>query len=85
MKFLIETILSVFLQGSQMEKMPKWIQVLGLLVLTTVVAIAAFALSVVLIQAEQGVSRRLICLLLMAAILWYYIDILKKFIRRTKN
>lgn len=85
MKFLIEMILSAFLEGSQYEKMPKWIQVLGLLILTAVVAIAVFALSAVLIQTGESFSRRLICLLLLAAILWYYIDILKKFILRTKN
>lgn len=85
MRFLIEMILSAFLEGSQYEKMPKWIQVLGLLILTALVAISVFALSLVLISAEQGLFRRLVCLFLLAAILWYYVDILKKFIRRTKG
>lgn len=85
MRFLIEMVLSAFLQGSQYEKMPKWIQVLGLLILTVLVAISVFALSLVLINAEQGMFRRLVCLLLLVAILWYYVDILKKFLRRTKR
>ena len=85
MRFLIEKILSAFLEGSQYEKMPKWIGVLGLLLLTALVALSVFALSAVLLHAEQGVSRRFICLMLMAAILWYYIDALKNFVRRTKR
>lgn len=85
MRFLIEMMLSAFLEGSQYEKMPKWIQVLGLLLLTALVALSVFALSAVLLHAEQGVSRRFICLMLMAAILWYYIDVLKNFVRRTKR
>lgn len=85
MRFLIEMMLSVFLEGSQYEKMPKWIGVLGLLLLTALVALSVFALSAVLLHAEQGASRRFICLMLMAAILWYYIDALKNFVRRTKR
>ena len=82
MRFLIEMILSAFLEGSQYEKMPKWIRVLGLFLLT---ALVALSVSAVLLHAEQGVSRRFICLMLMAAILWYYIDVLKNFVRRTKR
>lgn len=85
MRFLIEMILSAFLEGSQYEKMPKWIQVLGLLLLTALAALSVFALSVVLFHTEIGWFKRLLCLLLAAAILWYYIWFLKNFVRRTKR
>ena len=82
MRFLIEMILSAFLEGSQYEKMP---QVLGLLLLTALAALSVFALSVVLFHTEIGWFKRLLCLLLAAAILWYYIWFLKNFVRRTKR
>lgn len=82
MRFLIEMILSAFLEGSQYEKMP---QVLGLLLLTALAALSVFALSVVLFHTEIGWFKRLLCLLLAAAILWYYIWVLKNFVRRTKR
>ena len=82
MRFLIEMILSAFLAGSQYEKMP---QVLGLLLLTALAALSVFALSVVLFHTEIGWFKRLLCLLLAAAILWYYIWVLKNFVRRTKR
>ncbi len=82
MRFLIEMILSAFLEGSQYEKMP---QVLGLLLLTALAALSVFALSVVLFHTEIGWFKRLLCLLLAAAILWYYIWVLKNFVRCTKR
>lgn len=81
MRFLIEMMLSAFLEGSQHEKMPKWIQVLGLLLLTALAALSVFAL----FHTEIGWFKRLLCLLLAAAILWYYIWVLKNFVRRTKR
>lgn len=84
MHLLFETIVSLLLEGSQSEKMPKPIRVLGLLILTLLAAVSLFALALVAVNPAQGFFRRLICLFLFVLIAWYYIDVLKKFLRRTK-
>lgn len=84
MRLLFEIVVSLFLEGSQSEKMPKPVRVLGLLILTLLAAVSLFALALVAINPAQGLFRRLICLLLFVLVAWYYIDVLKKSLRRTE-
>jgi len=63
----------------------QWIQVLGLLLLTALAALSVFAPSVVLFHTEISWFKRLLCLLLAAAILWYYIWVLKNFVDAQKG
>ena len=63
----------------------QWIQVLGLLLLTAPVALSVFAPSVVLFHTEISWFKRLLCLLLAVAILWYYIGVLKNFVDAQKG
>lgn len=85
MSFLRDTRLTNFLEKSQAECAPKWMRVSGIVCLTALAALSVFALSVVLFHTEIGWFKRLLCLLLAAAILWYYIWVLKNFVRRTKR
>ena len=58
---------------------------LGLLLLTAPVALSVFAPSVVLFHTEISWFKRLLCLLLAVAILWYYIGVLKNFVDAQKG
>lgn len=63
----------------------QWIQVLGLLLLTAPAALSVFAPSVVLFHTEISWFKRLLCLLLAAAILWHYVWVLKNFVDAQKG
>lgn len=84
MSFLRENILTSLLEGTQSEQEPVTRRVLGFVILTVLSVISVAALSVLTIDTPASTLERVWYVVLIAIILWYYIGLLKKFLRRTK-
>lgn len=84
MSFLRENGLTRLLEGTQSEQAPVTRRVLGFVILTVLSVISVAALALLIIDTPASTLERVWYVVLIAIILWYYIGLLKKFLRRTK-
>lgn len=85
MSFLRNTILTSILEETQSEKKPKFVRVLGFVVVIVLSVLAIAALTAITIDTPASPFERAWYEVLIAVIVWYDIRFLKKFLRSAKR